>query len=153
MSMTLHEIRRAVDAGRIVHWCNTAYRVHRDSLGQYFITYQPTGNAIGLTDCTGKRLNGTPAQFFLALGERPPGPPAPPEAVTWHCSGCGSTDVQRSAWALWNPELQCWEVAETGDHAFCNGCEGETTLAERTVLPDHPMENPPETAILNGETP
>ena len=45
--MTLEEIIAAIDAGQTVHWANTGYRVHKDSLGQYLLrlsrTVAPSG--------------------------------------------------------------------------------------------------------------
>ena len=64
--MTLEEIKAAIDAGRTVHRANTGYRVHKDSLGQYLITFEPNGSTIGLTDRSGQRLNGEEAEFFIA---------------------------------------------------------------------------------------
>ena len=64
--MTLEEIKAAVDAGQSVHWANTGYRVHRDDLGQYLITFLPNSSSIGLTDLSGQRLNGDEAEFFIA---------------------------------------------------------------------------------------
>ncbi|SFM72059.1 hypothetical protein [Shimia aestuarii] len=72
--MTLEEIKAAVDAGLIVHWANTGYRVHRDGFGQYLITFLPNGSTIGLTDRSGQRLNGDEAQFFIAKSEDCNGP-------------------------------------------------------------------------------
>lgn len=63
--MTLSEIKAAVDAGQPVCWANEAYRVHKDQLGQYLITYLPNGSTIGLTDRSGQRLNGAEAAFFV----------------------------------------------------------------------------------------
>lgn len=63
--MTLREIKAEVDAGNRVHWANTGYRVIRDRLGQYLIIFTHTGDAIGLTDQTGTRLNGAPGEFFI----------------------------------------------------------------------------------------
>ncbi|MFC0160173.1 hypothetical protein CDZ97_26755 [Mameliella alba] len=62
--MNIAEIKAAVDAGKSVHWANEGYRVHRDSLGQYLITFVPNGSTIGLTDRSGRRLNG--ADFFIS---------------------------------------------------------------------------------------
>ena len=67
--MTLEEIKAAIDAGQTVHWANTGYRVHKDSLGQYLITFEPNGSTIGLTDRSGQRLNGEEAEFFIAGSE------------------------------------------------------------------------------------
>lgn len=63
--MNIAEIKAAVDAGKSVHWANEGYRVHRDGLGQYLITFVPNGSTIGLTDRSGRRLNGAEADFFI----------------------------------------------------------------------------------------
>ncbi|GLT12647.1 hypothetical protein ACFQFQ_29830 [Sulfitobacter porphyrae] len=64
--MTLDEIKSAIDAGQTVHWANTGYRVHKDRLGQYLVTFEPNGSSIGLTDRSGQRLIGDEAEFFIA---------------------------------------------------------------------------------------
>ncbi len=64
--MNVAEIKAAVDAGKAVHWANEGYRVHRDCLGQYLITFMRNGNSIGLTDRSGQRLNGAEADFFVS---------------------------------------------------------------------------------------
>jgi len=72
--MTLEDIKAAVDSGQTVHWANTGYRVHRDDLGQYLITFLPNSSSIGLTDLSGQRLNGDEAEFFIANSEDCIGP-------------------------------------------------------------------------------
>ena len=67
--MTLEEIKAAIDANQTVNWANTGYRVHKDSFGQYLITFEPNGNTIGLTDRGGQRLNGKEAEFFISRSE------------------------------------------------------------------------------------
>ncbi|WP_068117776.1 hypothetical protein [Tropicimonas marinistellae] len=64
--MNIAEIKAAVDAGNAVHWANDGYRVHRDCLGQYLITFVRNGSTIGLTDRSGRRLNGAEADFFIS---------------------------------------------------------------------------------------
>ena len=64
--MNIAEIKAAVDAGKSVHWANEGYRVHRDGLGQYLITFVRNGSTIGLTDRSGRRLNGAEADFFIS---------------------------------------------------------------------------------------
>lgn len=64
--MNIAEIKAAVDAGKSVHWANEGYRVHRDGLGQYLITFAQNGSTIGLTDRSGCRLNGAEADFFIS---------------------------------------------------------------------------------------
>lgn len=64
--MNIAEIKAAVDKGKPVHWVNEGYKVHRDNLGQYLITFVSNGSAIGLTDRSGQRLNGADAEFFAS---------------------------------------------------------------------------------------
>ena len=64
--MNITKIKAAVDAGKSVHWANVGYRVHRDGLGQYLITFVRNGSTIGLTDRSGRRLNGAEADFFIS---------------------------------------------------------------------------------------
>ena len=64
--MNIAEIKAAVDAGKPVHWANEGYRVHRDGLGQYLITFVRNGSTIGLTDRSGRWLNGAEADFFIS---------------------------------------------------------------------------------------
>ena len=122
--MNIAEIKSAVDAGHFVHWSNEGYRVHRDALGQYLITYLPNGSSIGLTDTSGTKLNGDEASFFVSR---------PDLGVTVRCSTCSSEDVLRDCWASWNAELQVWESTDLQDHAFCRACDGEAKLIERPI--------------------
>ena len=69
--MNVTQIKAAVDAGKSVHWANEGYRVHRDTLGQYLITYVSNGSTIGLTDRSGRRLNGAEADFAAGSRARP----------------------------------------------------------------------------------
>lgn len=64
--MNIAEIKAAVDAGKAVHWANGGYRENRDGLGQYLITFVRNGSTIGLTDRSGRRLNGAEADFFIS---------------------------------------------------------------------------------------
>ena len=64
--MTIDEIKAAVDAGKPVHWANEGYRVHRDGLGQYLVTFALNGSTIGLTDRSGRHLNGAETDFFIS---------------------------------------------------------------------------------------
>ena len=64
--MNITEIKAAVDAGKPVRWANEGYRVHRDGLGQYLVTFVRNGSTIGLTDRSGRRLNGAEADFFIS---------------------------------------------------------------------------------------
>ncbi|MCO6385356.1 hypothetical protein [Oceanicola sp. 502str15] len=64
--MNIAEIMAAVEAGKCVHWANEAYRVHRDSTGQFLIIFAQNGSTIGLTDRSGRRLNGAEADFYVS---------------------------------------------------------------------------------------
>jgi hypothetical protein len=66
IQMNIAEIKAAVDAGKSVHWANEGYRVHQDDLGQYLITFVRNGSTIGLTDRSGRQLNGAEADFFIS---------------------------------------------------------------------------------------
>jgi len=68
--MNIAEIKAAVDSGQSVHWANIGYRVHKDNLGQYLITYVPNGSTIGLTDRNGHWLNGDEEDFFISDANR-----------------------------------------------------------------------------------
>lgn len=64
--MNIAEIKAAVDAGKSVHWANVGYRVHRDGLGQYLITFVRNGSTIGLTDRSGRYLNAAEGDLFIS---------------------------------------------------------------------------------------
>lgn len=64
--MNIADIKAAVDEGKTVHWANAGYRVHKDGLGQYLVTFERNDSTIGLTDRTGTKLNGQPHDFFVA---------------------------------------------------------------------------------------
>lgn len=68
--MNLEQIKAAVERGETVHWRNEAYRVEKDSIGQWWIVCQSKdlthGSTIGLTWKDGKTLNGKESEFFCA---------------------------------------------------------------------------------------
>ncbi|MEQ9040259.1 MAG: hypothetical protein RIE24_18075 [Silicimonas sp.] len=91
--MNIAEIKAAVDAGKSVHWANEGYRVHRDGLGQYLITFVPNGSTIGLTDRSGQQLNGAEADFFISAPNHDAAIEQGREvrgATSHNCSGAGS---------------------------------------------------------------
>jgi hypothetical protein len=45
--MTLEEIKAAVEAGHVVHWHNSAYKVVKDSLGQWMVKCTTTAIVSG----------------------------------------------------------------------------------------------------------
>lgn len=44
------------------------------------------------------------------------------------CKACGSERVARGARACWNPESGLWELEHVSENAYCQSCEGLTTL-------------------------
>lgn len=63
--MTVHEIKSAVDQGKIVHWSNRGYVVIKDSIGQYLIHCTMNDHYIGLTWMDDVTLNGAEEEFFI----------------------------------------------------------------------------------------
>lgn len=47
------------------------------------------------------------------------------------CKTCGSRNVARDAWALWDATSQQWELGAVFDYAHCHDCDAETHLTER----------------------
>lgn len=60
--MTLEEIKKAVDAGKTVHWLSEVYTVIKDDLGRYLI--KCGSNYIGLTWSDGIRMHGKEEEFY-----------------------------------------------------------------------------------------
>ncbi len=58
-------------------------------------------------------------------------------AVQKVCTKCGSTDVRLDAWAVWNTDTQQWELEQTFDQAYCNGCEGDTSIEDEAIEPEN----------------
>jgi hypothetical protein len=50
--------------------------------------------------------------------------------VSYVCAHCGSSTVLMDAWATWDTEQQDWVLHDTLTEAFCQECEGETSLVE-----------------------
>jgi hypothetical protein len=63
--VTLHEIKTAVRAGKTVCWSNPDYVVTVDKIGQWLVTFAPTGFCWGLTHTDGKTMNGKEQDFFI----------------------------------------------------------------------------------------
>ena len=45
------------------------------------------------------------------------------------CKTCNSDSVKLDAWAVWDLDSQQWDLETTFDMAFCEPCDGETTLS------------------------
>ena len=66
--MTLDEIKRAVEAGKTVHWSNKGYTVIKDNIGQWLIAYNRGGTGEcywGLTHQDEVTMNSAEDEFFL----------------------------------------------------------------------------------------
>jgi hypothetical protein len=48
------------------------------------------------------------------------------------CDACGSDRVVRDAWASWDVDAQDWQLENVFDDAFCQTCETETRLVEKS---------------------
>lgn len=64
-TMTISEIKTAVDAGYTVQWASPVYRVIKDKIGQYLIICSLNDYCIGLTNLDGTRLNGQESEFQI----------------------------------------------------------------------------------------
>jgi len=51
---------------------------------------------------------------------------------TMECSTCHNHDVKRDAWAVWNAATGEWELDNVFDDTFCEACEGQCSIIERT---------------------
>ena len=49
------------------------------------------------------------------------------------CSECGSTDVARDAWAMWDEDTQCFELGNVFINGYCFNCDGEASLIEEEI--------------------
>ena len=49
------------------------------------------------------------------------------------CGDCGSTDVMRDAWAVWDVEAQDWVLGAVFDYGHCDRCGRETNIEEQLV--------------------
>lgn len=63
-----------------------------------------------------------------------PAPPAhKPQRMTMVCAHCGSDNVRRDAFAEWDIDNQDWVLSHTFDDAYCEACEGETSIDEKPI--------------------
>jgi hypothetical protein len=63
--MTLSEIKKAIAENKEVRWSNDGYKVYKDNIGQYLITFTPNEHTIGLTWLDGITLNGDEKDFYI----------------------------------------------------------------------------------------
>ncbi|MAO54733.1 MAG: hypothetical protein CMM61_03420 [Rhodospirillaceae bacterium] len=62
--------------------------------------------------------------------------PIPPDAapkIEVVCHSCGSPDVGRDATAKWDTANQTWDLGTVYDQGFCEDCNGDAVLIERTA--------------------
>ena len=64
------KIKQLVDNGVQVYNDNIGYVVHKDSIGQYLITFKGNGYTIGLTDQDETKLNGRNFFYFDTNGNK-----------------------------------------------------------------------------------
>jgi hypothetical protein len=64
--MTLDEIKTAVESGKTVHWENEAYRVVKDSIGQWLVHCTINDHYVGLTTQSGDLREGEQSGFYIA---------------------------------------------------------------------------------------
>ena len=50
------------------------------------------------------------------------------------CATCGGENVVRDAAALWNPVGQVWVLGDVYDEAYCDDCECDVAIVERTLV-------------------
>lgn len=50
--------------------------------------------------------------------------------ITITCAACGSSDIMRDAWAVWDDATQTWVLGAVFDAAYCDACETDATLIE-----------------------
>lgn len=62
-----------------------------------------------------------------------------------YCSQCGSDQIARDAWALFDTKTQEWELGAVFDHTFCLACETEA----RIEWSESPLPRPERIARLN----
>ena len=53
--------------------------------------------------------------------------------VTKHCTHCNSEAVVLDAWASWEVSNQDWVLDNTFDYAYCQHCEGDTSINDRPI--------------------
>lgn len=52
------------------------------------------------------------------------------------CAHCGSHNVARDAWAVWDDAAQTWALGPVFDQGFCFDCDGEARRGWRTGKSD-----------------
>lgn len=49
------------------------------------------------------------------------------------CNVCGSEQIVRDAWVSWDAESKEWQPTTVFDHAYCQSCEGESSIEWRST--------------------
>jgi ribosomal protein L37AE/L43A len=55
------------------------------------------------------------------------------------CGRCGSEEVRRDAWAVWDVDEQEWVLQNVFDYAIC---ESETCNGNETRIEEDPVDDP-----------
>lgn len=55
--------------------------------------------------------------------------------VNMHCSTCGSDNVCKDAWAIWDTDLQRWVLGDEFPENYCHECADEASLIEKPLMP------------------
>lgn len=50
------------------------------------------------------------------------------------CGNCGSQNVMRDAWAVWDVANQEWVLGAVFDYTYCDDCDGGATLEAQSVV-------------------
>ena len=66
--MNLSQIKSAVEAGKVVCWGNTSYKVIKDGIGQWLVRCDLNGYCFGLTRADGGTLQGQEHECFVLGG-------------------------------------------------------------------------------------
>ena len=65
LTMTLQEIKDAINSGQTVHWANSLYEVVHDSLDQWLVVCTDNGYTTGLHSKSGELVE-DPTKFYIA---------------------------------------------------------------------------------------
>ena len=55
--------------------------------------------------------------------------------IGYVCCYCGSNSILMDAWAEWDTESQEWILSDTLVQAYCQQCDGETSLIDVELAP------------------
>jgi len=50
------------------------------------------------------------------------------------CGTCGSDEVTKDAWAVWDENEQDWVLDNVFDYEYCMNCEGDSNIIDVEIL-------------------